>query len=129
MLADQLFNNADSVFYFNELIRSSGFENSDLLVEMEGLEMWAYLSRYFAHKLMAGTLMVRYETERNQNLESQAIQQIQDAIMVWQKLSDLGEKNYREVPYWDGGVFHQDTFYNIFPGKNIIKMLKMIWNI
>ncbi len=121
MLAMQLFNNADSVFYFNGLIRNSGFENPDLLVEMEGLEMWAYLSRYFAHKLMAGTFMVRYETERNQDLESQVIQQIQEAIMVWQKLADLGAKNYREVPYWEGGVFNQDTFYNNFSWKKYNK--------
>jgi hypothetical protein len=65
--------------------------------------------------------MIRYETDREQNLKSQAIQQIQEAIMVWQKLSDLGEKNYLEVPYWDGGVFNQDTFYNNFSWKKYNK--------
>ncbi len=117
MLADQLFANADSVFALNENIRESYREMPQLENELESLEMWAYLSRYFAHKLLAATLMVQFEKEQDHKLKSQAIQQIQDAIMVWQELSVLGDKKYHEGPYWEGRVFHQDSFYNNFSWK------------
>lgn len=112
-LAEKLLSNADSIINLIKELKSQTSGNIPEY-ELNGLEMWAYLSQYFAGKLKAAMLLENYLDNNNSDLKESAIRLLQDALQTWEKLSNLGEKNYKEVPYWDATIFGRDSSTNSF---------------
>lgn len=122
-LANQLMSNADSVFYVVDKLKLSAPDIS-ALAGLEGMNIWAYISQYFAYKLKAASLLAEYVNTRDKKIKSEAISDLTEALQIWQKLSTLADQYYHEVPYWESRVFNRDSSINNFSWSKYLPQVK-----
>ena len=84
-----------------------------LSCELDDLETWAYLSRYFSDKLRAGVALQTYRLTREKSQQQKAIQLLTGNVEIWKRISGITSKHYHEVPYIDdhasGGKAYKDA--------------------
>lgn len=122
-LADQLLQNANvALQIINELEISD--QNALMTQSLNGLTIWCYLSQYFGFKLKAGMILSGNLHNRNPNHKSQALDYLNRALEAWEKLSELADTQYYEVPYWESRVFHGDSSLNSFSWSKYLPQVK-----
>ncbi len=110
-LADSLEADSKNVWRIIQSIRPGS--TRALECELDDLETWAWLSRYFAGKLRAGVALQTYRITGDQQQQQKAIELLIKCIPAWKKVSEITSKHYREVPYIDdhasGGTAYKDA--------------------
>ena len=111
MLADGLEADAKKVMAITRQLRTGA--QPALLCELDDLDTWAWLSRYFAGKLRAGVALHQYRTTWEAALQQKALQLLRGCVSDWKRLSSITAAHYHEVPYVDdhasGGVAYKDA--------------------
>ena len=102
-LANLLDSDAQTVLTRTGAIRANA--SPTLACELDDLETWAYLSRYFADKLRAGVALQTYRQSGDTPKQQQAIALLTKCVTHWRKVSELTTKHYHEVPYIEGNTF------------------------
>lgn len=72
-----------------------------LACELDDLETWAHLGLYFADKLRAGVALHTFRYSGNDSEKLTAIERLKRCLKHWQKVSEITDKHYKEVPYID----------------------------
>lgn len=111
MLADSLEADSKNVMKIVQQLRPSA--QKALACELDDLETWAYLSRYFSDKLRAAVALQTYRTTGKKSEQQKAIQLLTGCVLHWKKISAITSKHYQEVPYVDdhssGGIAYKDA--------------------
>ncbi len=102
-LADLLDADSQTVLTRTGAIRANA--SPTLACELDDLETWAYLSRYFADKLRAGVALQTYRLSGDAPKQQQAIALLIKCVTHWRKVSELTTQHYHEVPYIEGNTF------------------------
>jgi hypothetical protein len=97
-LASQLELDGNHVLEFTEHARPA---KSSLACELEDLDTWAYLSFYFADKLRAGVALQTFRRSGEVQQRQLATRLLRRCLSHWEKISEITEHHYREVPYID----------------------------
>lgn len=119
-LAEELLGNGDvALGLVRRLGSSAGLATVAYQQELDDIRIWAHLSRYFGNKLRAGVhleLFRRNGTTSNQEI---AVNLLEVCLEDWTTLAQIGQENYKTVPYWDGTVFgFDDEQINFFSWHN-----------
>ena len=69
--------------------------------ELDDLETWANLSLYFADKLRAGVALHTFRRSGARSKQRRAVKLLERCADYWQRVSEITEKHYRDVPYID----------------------------
>ncbi|MGF1450752.1 MAG: hypothetical protein ACFB21_01595 [Opitutales bacterium] len=67
--------------------------------ELDDLEAWCLLTRYFAQKLRGAVALARFRQEREESSRALAIEQLEQALEIWRSLATLTVSRYNRVPY------------------------------
>jgi hypothetical protein len=81
-----------------------------LACELDDLETWAHLSRYYAGKLRAGVALQIFRTTGESAQQQQALDLISTCLKDWKIISAITAKHYREVPYIEGYKSNEKAF-------------------
>lgn len=110
-LADSLEADSKTVLALVKQLRRTS--SSPLMCELDDLETWAFLSRYFADKLTAGVALHTYRVTGEKAHQQKAVQLLTNCVSVWEKIGKLTSSHYLEVPYIDdhssGGNAYKDA--------------------
>ena len=98
-LADSLEADGDQVLKMTKTLRSNA--TRALLCELDDLDTWAYLSKYFARKLRAGIALHTFRMSNDKPEQEKAVQLLSDCLNYWKKISEITKGHYNEVPYLD----------------------------
>ena len=74
--------------------------NSEYNQELDDIQTWALLSRYFATKLRAGVALQFFRTNGKERDKENAIRNLKECLEIWNNIVTLTDKNYYEVPYF-----------------------------
>jgi hypothetical protein len=111
LLADSLEKDSKQVFVIVKQLRANA--SPTLNCELDDLETWAYLSKYFANKLRAGVALQTFRTKGDKIQQQRAVQLLTVCVGDWKKLAQITSRHYIEVPYVDnrssGGVAYKDA--------------------
>jgi len=108
-LAQELSVNADSALALLKSLRKSGNKfRSEYNQELDDVETWSWLSRYFANKLRAGVALHLYRTLRKEKDKENAITYLRQCQKIWETVVQLTERNYDEIPYFKSNL-KEDT--------------------
>ena len=108
-LAQELSVNADSALALLKSLRKSGNKfTSEYNQELDDVETWSWLSRYFANKLRAGVALHFYRTLGKEKDKENAITYLRECQKIWETVVQLTERNYDEIPYFKSNV-KEDT--------------------
>lgn len=104
-LAQELTSNADSATHLLETLRKfDGKFNSAYRQELDDIQTWALLSRYFANKLRAGVSLHLFRQYGKMVDRENSIKLLEACLETWKEISILTDKNYYEVPYFKDNV-------------------------
>jgi hypothetical protein len=110
-LADSL--EADSKIVLNLVQQLRPGSSRTLTCELQDLETWAHVSKYFADKLRAGVALHTFRITGEMAQQRIAIQLLTNCMAVWKKIGELTSNHYDEVPYVDdhssGGNAYKDA--------------------
>ena len=110
-LSDSL--EADSKTVLNIVKQLRPKSSPTLSCELDDLETWAYLSKYFSDKLRAGVSLQTYRMTGHKVQQQKAVQLLTGCVGDWKKIAAITSKHYREVPYIDnnssGGSAYKDA--------------------
>ncbi|MEZ4829098.1 MAG: hypothetical protein R3C61_22855 [Bacteroidia bacterium] len=99
-LANILSSDANEMLELLNQIRQSGVNpKGEFACELEDIETWAWLSLYFADKLRAAISLHAYRKGGDEQNKTQAIVLLTNCLSYWEKVSDITQSHYREVPY------------------------------
>lgn len=111
VLADSL--EADSKTVLNLVKQLRTGSSQTLACELEDLETWAWLSKYFADKVRAGVALYTFRVTGEKAKQQMAVQLLTNCVGVWEKIGKLTASHYQEVPYIDdhssGGNAYKDA--------------------
>ncbi len=99
-LADSLTADSRQVLKLVEQIRPKALPT--LSCELDDLETWAYLSRYFADKLRAGVALHTFQLSGDKKQQQKAVNLLTHCVAHWKKISKITSSHYQEVPYLEG---------------------------
>jgi hypothetical protein len=97
-LADSLETGGDQILKITEPLRSPN-ASAGLWCELDDLDTWAYLSKYFATKIRAGIALHTFRTNADKLEQEKAVKLLSDCLNYWKKISEITTGHYREVPY------------------------------
>ncbi len=120
-LAQELTHNADSALALLQSLRK--FEtkfNIEYNQELDDIETWALLSRYFADKLRAGVALQFFRTHGKVKDKENAIHYLKNCLTIWKKISEVTDKNYYEVPYFMSNVKEDNPQLDNFSWKKFL---------
>ncbi len=110
-IADSL--DADSKTVSNLVKQLRPGSSAALACELDDLETWAHLSRYFADKLRAGVALHTYRVTGEKAQQKKAVQLLANCVGSWKKISAITASHYNDVPYIDdyssGGNAYKDA--------------------
>ncbi|MGZ5135151.1 MAG: hypothetical protein ACXWCG_08375, partial [Flavitalea sp.] len=110
-LADSL--EIDSEKVLGLVMRLRPGQPPTLMCEIQDLETWAYLSKYFSFKLRAGVALHTFRTTGEKAHQQIAVKLLRNCVDVWKKIGTLTSGHYQEVPYIDdhssGGNAYKDA--------------------
>jgi hypothetical protein len=69
--------------------------------ELDDLDTWAYLSKYFATKIRAGTALHIFRTNNDRSEQEKAVKLLSDCLNYWKKITEITKGHYMEVLYID----------------------------
>ncbi len=81
-----------------------------LACELDDIETWAYLGLYFADKLRAGVALETFGLKGDQAQQSKAVSWLHNCVQYWDKISQITESHYHEVPYVDKDMFSWKSY-------------------
>jgi hypothetical protein len=120
-LAQELSSNADSAQALVKVLKKYTSEfNSAYNQELDDIETWSLLSRYFAAKLRAGVSLQLFRTNGRQINKTDAIAHLQNGLEIWKELSEITDQNYYEVPYFKNNVKEDNPDLDNFSWKKYI---------
>jgi hypothetical protein len=120
-LAQELTSNADSAMTLVDFLRRSTSKYSSAYnQELDDIETWSLLSKYFATKLRAGVALHFYRIQGKQKDKDNAVSFLEEGLKIWRKISDLTDKNYFEVPYFRSDVTKDTPEVDNFSWKKFI---------
>jgi hypothetical protein len=110
-LADSLERDSKTVLAIVKRLRPNA--TAALACELDDLETWAYLSKYFAGKLRAGVALQSFRVLNKATEKERAISLLMDCLQSWKKVASITSHHYKEVPYVDdhskGGSAYKDA--------------------
>jgi hypothetical protein len=71
------------------------------LCELDDLDTWAYLSKYFANKLRAGVALYTFRNSNIPSEQQKSVALLGECLASWKKLSEITSAHYQEVLYLD----------------------------
>jgi hypothetical protein len=98
-LADSLEADGDQVLKMTQPLRSKA--TGALLCELDDLDTWAYLSKYFGTKIRAGIALHTFRRSNDKSEQEKAVKLLSDCLNYWKRISEITKGHYREVPYLD----------------------------
>jgi hypothetical protein len=98
-LADSLDGDGDEVLKTTQKLRPKA--NAALQCELDDLETWANLSKYFATKLRAGVALQTFRVSKNKSEQVKAVKLLSDCLNYWKKISQITKGHYQDVLYLD----------------------------
>jgi hypothetical protein len=98
-LASILEHNANEILKITNKLRAKA--DGPLRCELDDLETWAYLSKYFGSKLRAGVSLQMYRKTNNTFEQESAVKLLSDCWQWWTKIAQLTSSHYKEVLYLD----------------------------
>lgn len=98
-LADSLEADADKVLTVTRYLYPKA--RGELSCELDDLNTWAYLSKYFGVKLRAGIALHTFRLTNDRTQQQKAIELLNESLGYWKKISNLTSSHYKEVPYLD----------------------------
>lgn len=100
-LAQLLTTDADSAMQHLESLKKfkSNF-NSAYNQELDDIETWALLSKYFANKLRAAVALEFFRQLGKSKDRESAIDYLNTCLQIWREIAVITERNYYEVPYY-----------------------------
>ena len=105
-LANDLLMDADTAMHIVSSLRnySMGFE-SEFDQELDDIQTWALLSKYFANKLRAGVALQKFRKSGEPRYQEEALKFLEICLSHWKEISRITSKNYYEVPYFAGDMY------------------------
>ncbi len=120
-LAQELTSNADSSELLLQSLKKSGTKfNTEYTQELDDIQTWALLSRYFANKLRAGISLHLFRQHGKSIDKEKAIQLLQSCLETWKEISAITEKNYYEVPYFKSNIREDNPDVDNFSWKKYL---------
>jgi hypothetical protein len=99
-IADRMEANADAIRETVTDVRAdAGSYPGALTCELLDLEAWAGLSAYFAAKLRGAVALERFRAGGDPAERERAIECLERARDRWNRVVDVTERHYREIPY------------------------------
>ena len=98
-LADSLEIGSNEILKITQRLRPKA--TGALLCELDDLDTWAYLSKYFANKLRAGIALCTFRNSNNPSEQQKSVALLGECLTSWKKLSEITSAHYQEVPYLD----------------------------
>lgn len=97
--ADLLERDGNEVLAITNRLRPKA--STALRCELDDLQTWAYLSKYFAAKLRAGVLLHTFRVTGDNLEKGKAVSLLNDCLEHWKKIAEITNGHYREVSYLD----------------------------
>ncbi len=72
--------------------------SNELMLEVVDVKAWAYLQLHFAEKLRAAVALHHFREQQNTKQGELAIEFLEKAVNHWERLSDVTELVYHEMP-------------------------------
>jgi hypothetical protein len=120
-LAQELTQNADSaVVLLQTLSKFKTPFNIEYNQELDDIETWALLSRYFAEKLRAGVALQLFRLHGKIKDKENALSYLRNCLKIWKKISEITDKNYYEVPYFKSNVKENNPQLDNFSWKKYL---------
>ena len=98
-LADSLEREGNEVLKITQRLRAKA--SPELSCELDDLETWAYLGKYFGIKLRAGVALHTFRVTGDKTQQQKAINLLSDCLAHWKKISEITMGHYKEVLYLD----------------------------
>ncbi|HMG92069.1 MAG TPA: hypothetical protein VK589_18560 [Chryseolinea sp.] len=98
-LADSLEADGDQILKATQTLRSKA--SGALLCELDDLDTWAYLSKYFATKIRAGIALHTFRTSNAKSEQEKSVKLLSDCLTYWKKISEITKGHYNEIFYLD----------------------------
>jgi hypothetical protein len=98
-LADSLDIDGDEILKVTKSLRPKA--SGTLLCELDDLDTWAFLSKYFANKLRAGVSLYTFRNSNNQSDQQKAVALLNECLASWKKITEITNAHYQEVLYLD----------------------------
>lgn len=98
-VASALERNADEALKITTKLRVQA--KGSLACELDDLETWAYLSKYFGSKLRAGVALQMYRKTNDTSKQESAVASLTDCLQWWKKVAQITSSHYKEVLYLD----------------------------
>jgi hypothetical protein len=98
-LADSLERDGDEALKTAQKLRPKA--NATLQCELDDLETWANLSKYFATKLRAGVALQTFRVKKDKSEQEKAVKLLSDCLNYWKKISEITKGHYQDVLYLD----------------------------
>jgi hypothetical protein len=120
-LAQQLSSDADSALALLKSLRNyNTVFHSEYTQELDDIETWTLLSKYFASKLRAGVALQFFREQHKIKDKQSAVQYLESCLSIWKEVSTLTDKNYYEVPYFKSNVKEDNPEVDNFSWKKYL---------
>jgi hypothetical protein len=120
-LAQELTTNTDSALTILQSLKKYHTRfNAAYSQELDDIETWALLSRYFAEKLRAGVSLQLYRKFHKEKDKANAINYLETCLDTWQKIAEITERNYHEVPYFKSNMKDDNPAVDHFSWKKYL---------
>ena len=120
-LAQELTQNADSATKILQSLNKFRTKfNIEYNQELDDIETWALLSRYFADKLRAGVAFELFRIQGKNKDKEYALSYLTNCLKTWKKISEITDKNYYEVPYFKSNVKENNPKTDNFSWKKYL---------
>jgi hypothetical protein len=99
-LSNRSENDSREALQLVEKLRGSVTSFSGVLeCELDDIATWANLGLYLSDKLRAGVALHQFRKTGNKDQQQRAVDLLQDAATHWDKVVQITEEHYHEVPY------------------------------
>ncbi|MDR8391060.1 hypothetical protein NC796_07920 [Aliifodinibius sp. S!AR15-10] len=99
-LSDRSKEDSEEALRLVKSLRSSDMHFSSALeCELDDIETWANLGLYLSDKLLAGVALEQFRRTGNKEQQEKAVQLLKRAATHWNKVVQITENHYHEVPY------------------------------
>ncbi len=98
-LADDLENDGNRALkLIKDLLHRAKQEDHTLNCEIADVQVWAYLSPYFADKLRAGVALETFRKTKDKGQKTKAVLLLENTVQHWKEIIKVTQQHYNPVP-------------------------------
>lgn len=120
-LAQELTHNADSAMLLVQPLKKFNTKfNSEYKQELDDIQIWALLSRYFADKLRAAVALQLFRTQGKNKDKENALRYSENCLQIWKEIAEITDRNYYEAPYFKSNIKEDNPHVDNFSWKKYL---------